>query len=253
MANFALTLILSPQWFRCAVPATLTCPGVQSDDQLIRSSYRVSLRQVSEASRKASGPSKGVHAAASVPVRQPFHGLSMSVPGTAGVPGRWPRTPSATDAPSRRRRFVPKTRSVLQARVLPADGDPADPPTLTARDRFTTPDDVFDLIEPVRRERAVEYQARLHHRCLTCGSLRATVYRRGTRCCGPRAWSRTPRHRTCRESWRIAEEALQQVKSLKEAGMIYAGVEELKEQAHQAGLDNGRRTEAELPERACET
>ena len=118
---------------------------------------------------------------------------------------------------------------------------------------LTTPDDVFDLIEQVRQERAVECQARLHHKCLTCGSWRATVYRRGARCRGPRAWSRTPRHRTCRESWRIAEKALRQVKSLNEAGMIYAGVEELKEQAHQAGLDKGRRTEAEFLERACET
>ena len=37
------------------------------------------------------------------------------------------------------------------------------------------------------------------------------------------------------ESWGIADEVLEQVKSLKEAGMIYAGVEEQKEQAHLEG------------------
>ena len=43
------------------------------------------------------------------------------------------------------------------------------------------------------------------------------------------------------ESWGLAQEALDQVKSLKEAGMIYAGIEEMKEQAHLEGLGQGRR------------
>ena len=43
------------------------------------------------------------------------------------------------------------------------------------------------------------------------------------------------------ESWGIEAEVLEQVKSLKEAEMIYAGVEELKERAHRQGLGEGRR------------
>ena len=42
------------------------------------------------------------------------------------------------------------------------------------------------------------------------------------------------------ESWGIGEETLKQVKSLKEAEMIYAGVEELKERAHREGIGRGR-------------
>ena len=42
------------------------------------------------------------------------------------------------------------------------------------------------------------------------------------------------------QSWGIGEEVLEQVESLKEAGMIYAGVEELKERAHREGLGEGR-------------
>ncbi len=42
------------------------------------------------------------------------------------------------------------------------------------------------------------------------------------------------------ETWGIKEEVLEQVRSLKEAGMIYAGVEELKERAHREGLGQGR-------------
>ena len=37
------------------------------------------------------------------------------------------------------------------------------------------------------------------------------------------------------QSWGIGEEAMKQVESLKEAGMVYAGVEELKERAHREG------------------
>ena len=43
------------------------------------------------------------------------------------------------------------------------------------------------------------------------------------------------------ESWMMAGETLDQVKSLKEAGMVYAGIEELKERAHLEGLGQGRR------------
>ena len=43
------------------------------------------------------------------------------------------------------------------------------------------------------------------------------------------------------ESWGIGEEVLEEVKSLKEAGMIYAGVEEQKERAYREGLGRGRR------------
>ena len=43
------------------------------------------------------------------------------------------------------------------------------------------------------------------------------------------------------QSWGIGEEVLKQVESLKEAGMIYAGVEELKERAHREGLAEGIR------------
>lgn len=40
-------------------------------------------------------------------------------------------------------------------------------------------------------------------------------------------------------SWGIGREVVKQVESLKEAGMIYAGVEELKERAHREGLADG--------------
>ncbi len=43
------------------------------------------------------------------------------------------------------------------------------------------------------------------------------------------------------QSWGIGDEVLKQVESLKEAGMIYAGVEELKERAHREGLAEGIR------------
>lgn len=42
------------------------------------------------------------------------------------------------------------------------------------------------------------------------------------------------------ESWVLAKETLDQVNSLKEAGMVYAGIEELKERAHLEGLGQGR-------------
>ncbi len=44
------------------------------------------------------------------------------------------------------------------------------------------------------------------------------------------------------ESWGIETEVLQRVKSLKEATMIYAGVEEQKERAHREGRTEGSAT-----------
>ena len=147
------------------------------------------------------------------------------------------------------------------------------PPTLAAtiyngRDRWTAPVDVRDLIEPARGWLA-DRQPRLVHEVL---DLRALA-------CRPLpernvvAWiasmeldssagnvSRVvrdvldaypgPEHRRLREafrewilgaarSWGIGEEVLTQVETLKEAGMAYAGVEELKERAHREGLGQG--------------
>ena len=98
------------------------------------------------------------------------------------------------------------------------------PPTLAVtiyngRVPWTAPDDVFDMIEPVRGW-LVGRQARLEH-----VKLREAF----------RDWVLG-----AAESWGIGEETLDRVKSLKEAGMIYAGVEELKERARRKGLGEGR-------------
>ena len=98
------------------------------------------------------------------------------------------------------------------------------PPTLAVtiyngRVPWTAPDDVFDMIEPVRGWLAGR-QARLEH-----VKLREAF----------RDWVLG-----AAESWGIGEETLDRVKSLKEAGMIYAGVEELKERARRKGLGEGR-------------
>ena len=133
------------------------------------------------------------------------------------------------------------------------------------------PDDVFDLIEPVRGWVAGR-QPRLHHQVL---DLRTLARQRQTTAepnvvswiasmeFDPSAGNVSrvvgevldaypgPQHARLREafrewvlgaaeSWGIGEEVLEQVKSLKEAGMIYAGVEEQKEQAHREGLGRGR-------------
>ena len=148
------------------------------------------------------------------------------------------------------------------------------PPTLAVtiyngRDRWAAPDDVLDLIEPVRGWLASR-QARLRHEVLDLRALAAQGATEGNVV----SWvasmeldssaaniSRVvqevldvypgPEHARLREafrewilgaaeSWRIDEGVLERVRSLKEAGMIYAGVEELKERAHREGLGQGR-------------
>ena len=148
------------------------------------------------------------------------------------------------------------------------------PPTLAVtiyngRLPWTAPDDVFDMIEPVRGW-LVGYQTRLRHQVL---DLRALA-RESLPESNVVSWiasmeldssaeniSRVaqevlerypgPEHVKLREafrdwvlgaaeSWGIGEETLDRVKSLKEAGMIYAGVEELKERARRKGLGEGR-------------
>ena len=151
------------------------------------------------------------------------------------------------------------------------------PPTLAVtiyngRERWAAPDDIFDLIAPVRGWLAGR-QPRLQHQVLDLQTLArqpqtiaepnvvawiASMER------DPSAWNVTKvvrevlavyggaDHARLREafrewvlgaaeSWGIGEEVLEEVKSLKEAGMIYAGVEEQKEQAHREGLGRGRR------------
>ena len=138
------------------------------------------------------------------------------------------------------------------------------------RKAWTAPDDVFDLIEPVQGWLS-RRQPRLRHQTL---DLRALA-RQPLPESNVVSWiarmeldssadnvSRVarevleaylgPEHATLREafrewllgaaeSWGIEAEVLEQVKSLKEAEMIYAGVEELKERAHRQGLGEGRR------------
>ena len=130
--------------------------------------------------------------------------------------------------------------------------------------------------DPYMSVRILYYVAAANQGCgmrsLTCATGRANLYRRRTSCRGLRAWNWIPRPRTCRASygkcrgsiperstrgfakrsgngfweprnpWGIGEETLQRVESLKEAEMIYAGVEELKERAHREGLGRGRAT-----------
>ncbi len=127
---------------------------------------------------------------------------------------------------------------------------------------------MFYLIEPVRGWSA-EYQAKLHHKVLDLRELARHRLPEGNVVSWTASMeldssaqnvSRVVRrvldeypgleHVRLREafrdwvlgaaeSWGIAEEVLQQVKSLKEAGMIYAGVEELKEQGRRAGRAEG--------------
>lgn len=150
------------------------------------------------------------------------------------------------------------------------------PPTLAVtiyngRARWTAPKDIFDLILPVRG-RLAERQPRLRHEVL---DLRDQARQR-VREANVVSWiasleldssatnvsgvvravlERYPgmEHARLREafrewvlgaaeSWGIGEETLKQVESLKEAEMIYAGVEELKERAHGQGRAEGRAT-----------
>ena len=151
------------------------------------------------------------------------------------------------------------------------------PPTLAVtiyngRERWAAPADIFDLIEPVRGWLAGR-QPRLRHQVLDL----QTLARQPQTIAEPNvvAWIASMEldpsagnvtkvvrevlavyggadHARLREafrewvlgaaeSWGIGEEVLEEVKSLKEAGMIYAGVEEQKEQAHREGLGRGRR------------
>ncbi len=160
------------------------------------------------------------------------------------------------------------------------------PPTLAVtiyngRERWAAPDDIFDLIEPVRGWLAGR-QPRLRHQVLDL----QTLARQPQTIAEPNvvAWiasmERDPSagnvtkvvrevlavyggadHARLREafrewvlgaaeSWGIGEEVLEEVKSLKEAGMIYAGVEEQKERAHREGLGRGRRAEGRAEGRA---
>ena len=148
------------------------------------------------------------------------------------------------------------------------------PPTLAVtiyngRERWTAPGEVLDLIEPTRGWLASR-QPRLRHEVLDLRALAAQGQTEGSVV----SWLASmeldsssanitrvvrevlseyagPEHARLREafrewilgaaeSWGIEEEVLEQVRSLKEAGMIYAGVEELKERAHREGLGQGR-------------
>ena len=140
------------------------------------------------------------------------------------------------------------------------------------RERWAAPDDIFDLIEPVRGWLA-ERQPRLQHQVLDLQTLARqpqtiaepnVVAWIASMELDPSPWNVTkvvrevlavyggPDHARLREafrewvlgaaeSWGIGEEVLEEVKSLKEAGMIYAGVEEQKERAQREGFGRGRR------------
>ena len=148
------------------------------------------------------------------------------------------------------------------------------PPTLAAtiyngRVRWSAPDELRDLIEPVRGWLA-DHQPKLVHKVLDLRALagqplpkRNVVSWIASMELDSSAGNVTrvvrellnayprPEHKRLREafrewvlgaaqSWGIGEEVVEQVESLKEAGMIYAGVEELKERAHREGLGQGR-------------
>ena len=151
------------------------------------------------------------------------------------------------------------------------------PPVLSitiynGRQRWTAPDNVYDLIEPVRG-RLAERQPRLPHQVLdlrtlarqppiagepnvvawiasmefdpSAGNVTSVVQQVLTVYDGSEHTRLREAFRQwvlgAAESWGIEDDVLEQVKSLKEAGMIYAGVEEQKERAHREGLGRGRR------------
>ena len=148
------------------------------------------------------------------------------------------------------------------------------PPSLAVtiyngRERWAAPDDVLELIEPTRGWLAGR-QPSLRHEILDLRALAAQGPTEGSVV----SWLASmeldssaanitrvvrevlaeypgPEHARLREAfrewilgaaetWGIEEEVLERVRSLKEAGMIYAGVEELKERAHREGLGQGR-------------
>ena len=163
------------------------------------------------------------------------------------------------------------------------------------RERWTAPDEVFDLIAPTRGWLASQ-QPRLRHEVLDLRALGAQGPTEGNLV----SWMASmeldssaanisrvvrevlaeypgPQHARLREAfrewilgaaktWGIEEKVLEQVRSLKEAGMIYAGVEELKERAHRegratmacrqpalftSGLEAGRREAASALDSKC--
>ena len=159
----------------------------------------------------------------------------------------------------------------LQRKLAP---DGRLPPVLAVtiyngRAPWTAPDDVFELVEPVKGWLA-RRQVRLCHQTL---DLR-TLARQPLPESNVVSWMASmdldssadnvsrvvrevlarfpgPEHTRLREafrewmlggaeSWMLAKATLDQVKSLKEAGMVYAGIEELKERAHLEGLGLGR-------------
>lgn len=148
------------------------------------------------------------------------------------------------------------------------------PPTLAVTiyngpDRWTPADDVYDLIEPVQGWLAGR-QPKLQYEVLDLQALagqdpqgRDVVSWIGSMELDPspdnvlRVVRRVreaypgPEHARLRqafrewilgaaESWGIGEEALAQVKSMEEAGMIYHAIEEQKERVHREGLGRGR-------------
>ena len=166
--------------------------------------------------------------------------------------------------------------SLVAAKVRPRKLAPGGmlPPTLAVtiyngRERWTAPDELLELIEPARGWLASR-QPRLRHEILDLRALAA----QGQAERSVVSWlasmeldssaaniSRVvrevlaeypgPEHARLREAfrewilgaaeaWGIEEEVLERVRSLKEAGMKYAGVEELKERAHREGLGQGR-------------
>ena len=150
------------------------------------------------------------------------------------------------------------------------------PPTLAVtiyngRSHWTAPQDIFDLIHPARGWLA-RRQPRLWHEVLDLrdrarqplpeanvvswiaslerDSSAANVSRVVREVQGRYPGAKHARLREAfrewvlgaAESWGIGEETLERVKSLKEAEMIYAGVEELKERAVGQGRAEGRAT-----------
>ena len=135
--------------------------------------------------------------------------------------------------------------------------------------RWTAPQDISELIEPVHGWLAAR-QPRLRHEVLDLrerarhslpkanvvswiASLELDPSFQNVARVVQRVRERYPgaEHARLREafrewvlgaaaSWGIGAEVLEEVKSLKEAEMIYAGVEELKERAHREGLGLGR-------------
>ncbi len=162
------------------------------------------------------------------------------------------------------------------AKVQSDELDPAGrlPPTLAVtiyngKARWTAPRDIFELIEPVHgwlaarqpglRHEVLDLRDRARHPLPGANvvswiaSLELDPSPDNVSRVAHRVLERYPgaKHARLREafrewvlgaaaSWGMGEEVLAEVQSLKEAEMIYAGVEELKERAHREGLGVGR-------------